>query len=150
MITPKNEGLQISPQIVGQQPEIVNQICKHIFIQEYYYQNNLKEEVSAAFFLVDDSWYRLTIDSGVIFWRSKTEAPEPFSMPGIDGECKIIDLNKQVSINDKRIQKIESIYRKENEFDAMVRISLDGTILEFINKNDVTKLRIRNESNEKF
>ena len=79
-------------EIDGVPPRLANRFCEALICQEYWYQGRLVQAVDALLIKVAGHWSQLYFDAGIVFWRTKSDAPEKiypqprdvFAYPWID------------------------------------------------------------------
>jgi hypothetical protein len=58
-------------------PEIAGQRCEALIGQQYWYRGELTGDPDVLFLkLTDDSWHKVFIDAGVLFWKL-VDGPDP-------------------------------------------------------------------------
>ncbi len=67
----KNEPLEID----GNWPDLEGKRLQQLLAQECWYQKNLKEEANVVLIKVEERWYHLYFDIGIVFWRISSDEP---------------------------------------------------------------------------
>lgn len=56
-------------EISGVVPELNGKALKKLIVQEFWYDGICEEEANVVYLNVDNTWYRLYFDCGIVFWR---------------------------------------------------------------------------------
>jgi hypothetical protein len=88
------------PDIVGTMPDLAGAHLDGLYVEEYWHGGSISEPAGVIHICADGKWHVLYFDYDIVYWRDGTGVPEPYSMPELDAEVKIVDLRKKLSIGD--------------------------------------------------
>ncbi len=64
-----------SLEIDGDWPDFEGKRLQQLLAQECWYQKNLEEEANVVLIKVEECWYHLYFDIGIVFWRISSDEP---------------------------------------------------------------------------
>ena len=67
----KNDPLEMD----GDWPDIEGKRLQQLLAQECWYQKDLEEEANVVLIKVEERWYHLYFDIGIVFWRISRDEP---------------------------------------------------------------------------
>ena len=129
-------------EINGKPPLLNGRRLWALQVQSFWYGGKIEEEANVIFLNVENEWWRLYFDCGIIFWRPVEEGPKEFSFTnddGIESSYPVIDLGADKKLNRKIIKSctmaaIHSGSKVEFEFE-------NGNLLSFENVGDHTIIK---------
>ncbi len=93
--------------INGPQPDLEGHVCEEMLAEEYWHAGKMTIPANVVHLRFSGSWYRLYFD-GAIFWRESREGPEPYEMPELHSEVRIIDLGALYDVRGRLLKRIET------------------------------------------
>jgi hypothetical protein len=119
-------------------PDVRQQRCSALLVQEYWYQGELEDEANVLFVRLDDRWHRFFIDAGLVFWKS-VESPD-LPPSAADHSYRVNDVGSAYDLKGKRLAQIEAV---DLDGGGAIRLAFEGGSLVILeNRNDRSRLRI--------
>jgi hypothetical protein len=78
--------------INGEEPNVVGQVCTGFFLQHFYEDGQIVDQVNVAYLRFEAQWYRLYFECGTVFWRA-SEKPALAENSGLDSGSLLNDLS---------------------------------------------------------
>lgn len=126
-------------EIDGIPPVLIGHTCEALICQQYWYKGELGDEADVVFLKVDGHWYQLYFDNGILFWRTRNEAPVPSAEDDGVFSFPLIDLGMEYGIQGG---KISNSVCEEILQGAKVTIDFaQHGIVEIVNAGDKTSIR---------
>ena len=130
-------------EIKGLQPEYKKSILQAIIMQQYFYEGKLEEEANMLYLQLDEKWFSVCIDAGVIFWDQKKEKPKDWNQNENRFEYKMKNIMEPFEKEEIKINNI-TYYCDTNNFNVKFFLS-NKTNVELYNQNDNTKYLVTEE-----
>ena len=128
-----------SLEINGEFPPIEQRELTRLICEQFWYDGELKDSANVVHLYVDNHWFRLYFDCGIIFWREQSAAPEPYSYldnTATKVEFRLHNLLTEIGVESCLIVSVEA---SEISGGSMVKIALSsGTVIEFKDVADVS------------
>jgi len=118
-------------EIHGTPPQLATLACDELLCEQYWYQGALTAPANVIHFRFASQWSRLTFDHGIIFWRPRSERPEPYTIPDLECETKLDNLGVRLGLAGRILRSYEA------------RAVPDGSEVEFVFEGGI-KLVFRN------
>ena len=122
-------------------PDVREQVCHALLVQEYWYRGELVNEANVLFLQLNDVWHRFFIDAGVVFWKTVV-APNP---PPDEAEhsSRLTDIGARHGLMGRRLSAIEAI---DLPGGGALRLAFEGgpTII-LNNQNDASRLIVERD-----
>ena len=128
-----------SLEINGKFPHIEQKDLSKLICEQFWYDGELKDPANVVHLCVDNHWFRLYFDCGIIFWRDQSAAPEPYSY--LDKSAAKVETRLQNLLNEIGVESclIVCVEAREISGGSMVKIALSsGAVIEFKNVADVS------------
>jgi hypothetical protein len=94
-------------EIIGVRPEIDGTKYERFFLQEFSFNGEIIEEASVLYFESIKSWHSLSIDGGVIFWKSGITLPTELFHTSGECEYRLNDITNLIADTGIHIHGIE-------------------------------------------
>lgn len=88
------DGVEIN----GQPPELRGQTCEAFLCEQFWSNGELVDIANVVHLLFEGQWHRLTIDSGIVFWARRDEAPESWAIPEEGASFPLFDLGAEAGV----------------------------------------------------
>ncbi len=125
--------------INGEQPKLEGKKLLQLVCHEMYYDGKLEELANVSYLHVDEKWYRLYFDYGIIFWRTQESAPQSYEIEELDCSFIAVDVAEKLKLKN---EIIKSITPKIVNNGVEVEFTFNsGKILIFSNTDDVSNYR---------
>ena len=128
-----------SLEINGKFPDFEQKELSELICEQFWYDGVLEDSANVVYLCVDNSWFRLYFDCGIIFWRDHSLAPEPYSYFDKNGskvEFRVQNLLTEIGVESCLIVRVEAT---EIEGGSMIKLVLSsGAVIEFKNVADVS------------
>lgn len=95
------DGVEIN----GQPPELRGQVCGAFLCEQFRHEGELVNVANVVYILFAQQWHQLTIDCGIVYWRLKDEAPEPWAIPEEGSEFPLFDLSIKAGVIGVRLTR---------------------------------------------
>ena len=79
-------------------PELASSPCEELLCEQYWHRGSLEDSANVIYLRFGSLWHRLTFDHGIVFWRTRSERPAPYTMPELEAEAKIDDLGARLGV----------------------------------------------------
>jgi hypothetical protein len=123
-------------EINGVEPDIIGHTCESLVAIEYSHAGVLVEPANVTFLRFSSRWYRLYVDSGIVFWRPDDFGPRSFDADELNATFRAVDIGVRFGITGRRLVAIE--YEPLDE-GSRVRLRFEGGAeLKLEDRNDVT------------
>lgn len=90
-------------EIIGRPPQLEGTVCQALLCEQYWHGGELVTPANVIWVSAGAAWHRLTFDLGIVFWRSESEAPRDYEMPGLKAEARLDDLGARLGLAGSRI-----------------------------------------------
>ena len=127
-------------------PRITGSHCAKLLAQEFWHGGECVSPANVLYIQTDDeSWHRIAIDSGVVFWRVETTPSVPGASddPGEYGSHPLVDIGERHKLLGRRLESVDTVDASDAS-EMHFRFD-DGRSLVLIHRRDVdaTSLEIR-------
>ena len=95
-----------SLQFVGEQPDIIGQVCSGFVVQHFCEETTLVDQANATFLRFSGIWYRICFETGTVFWRSG-QTPAPAVNSTLQHGLLLNDLSDHHSIQGRTLSGID-------------------------------------------
>ena len=127
-------------EVNGNWPEIERQSLQEMIVQEFWYDGVVEEPANVVYLKINNDWYRLYFDCGIVFWREGNEGLEDeLASRGNDTGYPLIDLTEQLGIKGAEIIQCEGSVVSEGSEVEFQFSTKNAVIFQCI--NDVTIIK---------
>jgi len=121
----------------GTQPSLIGSSCSDLIVEEYWHKGELDNPANVIWLHVDSNWHRLTLDCGVVFWRSNVGyGPKAYEMPELESQVRLTSLGQTLEVAGRVIANVST---RSVEDGLEVALQWDsGDRLVFCHFNDKT------------
>lgn len=114
-----------SLQFVGEQPDIIGQVCSGFVVQHFCEETTLVDQANVTFLRFSGIWYRICFETGTVFWRSG-QTPAPAVNSTLQHGLLLNDLSDHHSIQGRTLSGID--YRGNDAGDVEVTFRFEGKV----------------------
>jgi hypothetical protein len=82
----------------GTPPQLASLSCDELLCEQYWYRGELEEPANVIYLRFASQWHRLAFDNGIVFWRTQSERPAPYTMPDLEAETKLDNLGARLRL----------------------------------------------------
>ncbi len=93
-------------EVEGEWPALGGASCDRLIVEEYCHAGELCDAANVVWLRVGASWYRLTIDCGIVIWRRSDEGPAGYLMPELEAEARLRDLGNELGLDGKALDDV--------------------------------------------
>lgn len=127
-------------EIVGHPPELAGLLCDALICEGYFYKGELIANANVVYLCFEDTWHKLVIDCGVIFWRQQVKLPKPWAVENEGFEYPHVDVGADAGVIGHRLESYEMATSTNG---GHVTFLFDqGRIITIDNENDHSTFRI--------
>ena len=91
--------------IQGEPPDLVGKAIGALVCEEYWHKGKLDQPANVIHIKVDEIWYRLCFDCGMIFWAQGGFVPKPYSMDEWSSWVQLSDVGKKYGLEGQTIEE---------------------------------------------
>ena len=128
-----------SLEINGKFPDFEQRVLSGLICEQFWYDSVLEDSANVVYLRVDNCWFKLYFDCGIIFWREQSSVPTPYSYFDNNGskvETRLQNLLTEIGAESCLVVSVEA---REIVGGSMVKLSLStGAVIEFKNVADVS------------
>lgn len=95
-------------EVNGDWPDIENKVLDELICIEMLYEGKVIERANVNYLKLDEQWYRLYFDCGIIFWRKDDDGPVGFDAPELACSFRAVPVGVQLELNGQKVQSVSA------------------------------------------
>ena len=95
-------------EVHGTAPELASLRCDELLCEQYWHRGTLEDPANVVYLRFGSRWHRLTFDHGIVFWRTPSKRPAPYTMPELEAEAKIDNLGTRLGVAGRVLDSYEA------------------------------------------
>jgi len=94
-------------EMIGEVPDIVGKRCEGLICEAFDFKGERVADANVVHLRFSETWHRLIIDSGVIFWRLSEKTPAPWQVEAENWSYPHTDIGIAFDLVGQRLTKLD-------------------------------------------